>query len=969
MAKRRARKQPRILRYEELEQRVLFSADGVPGLDIDGGHEQVMTEDFAMGVQADPKAPEQTVEQNDETADWELVFIDENVTDYEQLIVDMEESPGNRIIEVVVIDSHHDGIEQVSKALAERSELTAVHFITHGTDGQINLGDAWLNSTSLEQNRDAVAQWGNALTATGDVLFYGCNIAANTDGQSLLDRISRLTGADVAASDDMTGNSDQGGDWDLEYLSGIVETKISVRSDQQHGWSHLLAPPTITSNGGGDTTDINVAENTTAVTTVTATDTPAYSISGGADQGKFTIHGVTGVLTFNAPPDFEAPGDADGDNVYNVTVMASDGGDDTQDISVHVTNVNETPVNTAPEARSLEQNGMLFFSSSIGTAVSISDPDAGTNPVQVTLTAVNGTLNLPGTKGLTFAFGDGTADATMIFTGSIDDINAAMEGMTFVVTPGFTGIASIQITTNDQQQTGSGFPLSDSDVITIIVNPEAADGLWLSTDSGATVGLAFGDLTWTDGEVVQFADPNFALSQGENAPNTNGTFTSIVDFDAAGFAQDNDANINGLHYVTRDLIINNGDGSVQLLAGDLLFSTKTDEVFGGLTVTNKDIAMFCPDTPGDYSSGSFSIVLDDPTTGTAIRGVALVQKEITVGSVTPVTLTPGDFLFTLEGDSSIWRYEPDPLAGTLTEFIQGNSVDVGISHPLNSIHLVEKEITFGGIVLKEGEILATMNADDIDLGKNHIAVEKYDVFRLSMESTGVGTSAAQASLLLDGGDVEMGANGEEFDGLTLLWDKQALIINDDAFNLNENTSNGTLVRTVPNNAVEPSDTLSYAIIAGNIDNGFKISRTSGEITVANSAALDFETTPIFTLTIAAIEDQGVYDTATITINITQVNNPPVIIPPVIIPPVIIPPVNNPPMAANARFNTFEDTVYNGTLPMATDPDGDPVTYTLENSPENGTAVVNANGSFSYTPNADFNGIDTFTYTVEDGNGG
>ena len=72
-------------------------------------------------------------------------------------------------------------------------------------EGQINLGNSWLTSTTLQQNSDAVAGWGNALTETGDILFYGCNIAADSDGQSLLDDIAELTGADVAASDDANG--------------------------------------------------------------------------------------------------------------------------------------------------------------------------------------------------------------------------------------------------------------------------------------------------------------------------------------------------------------------------------------------------------------------------------------------------------------------------------------------------------------------------------------------------------------------------------------------------------------------------------------------------------------------------------------------------------------------------------------------------------------------------------------------
>ena len=73
-----------------------------------------------------------------------------------------------------------------------------------------------------------------------------------------------------------------------------------------------------------------VAENATAVTTVTATDPDAgatltYSIIGGADAAKFTINATTGVLSFVSAPDSESPTDAGGNNVYDVTVQVSDG--------------------------------------------------------------------------------------------------------------------------------------------------------------------------------------------------------------------------------------------------------------------------------------------------------------------------------------------------------------------------------------------------------------------------------------------------------------------------------------------------------------------------------------------------------------------------------------------------------------------------------------------------------------------
>ena len=105
------------------------------------------------------------------------------------------------------------------------------------------------------------------------------------------------------------------------------------------------AAPAITSDGGNATATLNVPENTTAVTTVTADDGDGddvtFAIAGGADAALFTINPDTGALAFLAAPSLETPGDAGGDNVYNVTVTASDGlgGSDAQAMAVTVISV------------------------------------------------------------------------------------------------------------------------------------------------------------------------------------------------------------------------------------------------------------------------------------------------------------------------------------------------------------------------------------------------------------------------------------------------------------------------------------------------------------------------------------------------------------------------------------------------------------------------------------------------------
>ena len=112
----------------------------------------------------------------------------------------------------------------------------------------------------------------------------------------------------------------------------------------------------------------------------------------------------------------------------------------------------------------------LTFSAANGNLISISDADAGGASVQVTLTATNGTVTLAQTAGLTITPpADGTDDATIEFTGTVADINAALDGLTFTPTSDFVGAANLEINTNDLGNTGTGGAKSDIDQVSINV--------------------------------------------------------------------------------------------------------------------------------------------------------------------------------------------------------------------------------------------------------------------------------------------------------------------------------------------------------------------------------------------------------------------------------------------------------------------------------------------------------------------
>ena len=129
----------------------------------------------------------------------QIIFIDAGVEDYESML---SEFPSGA--EVILLEADRDGVEQISNTLASRSDISAIHIISHGNEGEVNLGNTVLTSENLSEYADQLAGWSGALTEDADLLFYGCDLAGNAEGEQFIESISAITGADVAASDDLT---------------------------------------------------------------------------------------------------------------------------------------------------------------------------------------------------------------------------------------------------------------------------------------------------------------------------------------------------------------------------------------------------------------------------------------------------------------------------------------------------------------------------------------------------------------------------------------------------------------------------------------------------------------------------------------------------------------------------------------------------------------------------------------------
>ena len=143
-----------------------------------------------------------------------------------------------------------------------------------------------------------------------------------------------------------------------------------------------------------------------------------------------------------------------------LTVVADDQGNtgsggpqtDTETIAITVNEFNDPPTITAPASA-----GVTEDVSTAVNGISISDPDANpaTDSVLMNMSVNQGTMTLGNTSGLSFNIGDGTADGTMQFTGTINNINTALGTLTYLTASNATTNATLTLDMNDQGFTGS----------------------------------------------------------------------------------------------------------------------------------------------------------------------------------------------------------------------------------------------------------------------------------------------------------------------------------------------------------------------------------------------------------------------------------------------------------------------------------------------------------------------------------
>ena len=181
----------------------------------------------------------------------------------------------------------------------------------------------------------------------------------------------------------------------------------------------------------------SVAENTTAIGTVEASDADgdalAYFIQGD-DSSLVTLTG--NVLSFTTAPDFEAPADANSDNVYKVTVVVSDGSaKDAKDLEISVTNVNEGPQLIVDSSYTVAENTATVATATVSDSSSaVTFSLSGTDSAAMTIGASSGVLAFaanPDFEAPADSDGDNVYNVTITAT---DDAGSNSEDVTVTVT-------------------------------------------------------------------------------------------------------------------------------------------------------------------------------------------------------------------------------------------------------------------------------------------------------------------------------------------------------------------------------------------------------------------------------------------------------------------------------------------------------------------------------------------------------
>ncbi|MEA3237326.1 Ig-like domain-containing protein [Pseudomonas mosselii] len=566
----------------------------------------------------------------------EVVFVDSAVSDYQKLIAGLPAG-----VEVVVLENGKDGFKQIADYLDGRNDVTSIDIISHGDKGYVYLAGNAIWANQLASHGADLARIGNSLAPGGDIRFFACNTGAGSDGQLFVNEVARLSGADVGASSDATGNR-AGEDWALETVSGVVATDVGVQRGNLSAFNTSLATITVTTTDASAITNdgqVSLAEAIQAANTDTSVDGSAAG--SGSDIIVFhqnlkgqtirwssaTALAVTSNITIN--------GDVDGDGKGDI-ILSGD--------------VNNNGTRDPLEASGLQSNGggvltvrnldFRHFSSNIaggairanGGSITVEDSNFESNAGTVinSATTAGSTVVVRNTTihDNSASIVGGTAMSTLVRLGGAN--NHVLENVAIYNNTGTYGATGTVAA-------GSIIVLSNSGGTVRITNSTIANNVFLNTSTGS---IASGGLGWVSGQAGTVTVQN-SIFTGNTV---NGTQLDAATNGGVGGGYTSTTNLIG----TAVNFVNTATGDYRLAS---TASNAIDQgTLAGAPLT--DLRGFDRPRGGGVDIGAYEVLYSAPPVVDLDTGTGGNDSTVNFAG-TPVAIVPNISLTQTDGDTQV----------------------------------------------------------------------------------------------------------------------------------------------------------------------------------------------------------------------------------------------------------------------------------------------------------------------------
>ncbi|HIF9098901.1 TPA: Ig-like domain-containing protein, partial [Photobacterium damselae] len=818
-----------------------------------------------------------------------------------------------------------------------------------------------------------------------DTITVTVNVTPTNDAP-IGDDVSTETQEETAVTGQLTA-TDADGD-NLTFKPGADPTNGSVTVNPDGSWEYVPNPDfngedsftVVVDDGNGGTDTITVTVNVTPVNDapvgedvsvetqeetavtgqLTATDVDGDNLTfkPGSDptNGSVTVN-PDGSWEYVPNPDFN------GEDSFTVVVDDGNGGTDTITVTVNVTPVNDAPVGEDISAETQEETavtGQLTATDVDGDNLTFkpgSDPTNGSvtvNPDGSWEYVPNPDFN--GEDSFTVVVDDGNGGTdTITVTVNMTPVNDAPVGEDISAETQEETAVTGQLTATDADGDNLTFkPGADPTNGSVTVNP---DGSWEYVPNP--------DFNGEDSFTV-------VVDDGNGGTDTITVTVNVTPVNDAPVGEDVSAETQEETAVTGQLTATDADGD------NLTFKPGTNPENGQVTVNPDGSWEYVPNS--DFNGeDSFTVVVDDGNGGTDTITVTVnvtpvndapVGENVTTETQEETAVTGQLTATDADGDNLTFKPGSDPTNGQVTV------------NPDGSWEYVPKP-DFNGedsftVVVDDGNggtdtITVTVNVTPV----NDAPVGE-DVSAETQEETAVTGQLTATDVDGDNLTFKPGSNPEN-GSVTVNPDGSWEYVPNPDFNGEDSftvvvddgnggtdtitvTVNVTPVNDAPVGEDVSAETQEETAVTGQLtatdvdgDNlTFKPGSdpTNGQVTVNPDGSWEYVPNPDFngedSFTVVVDDGNGGTDTITVTVNVT--------------------PVNDAPVGEDVSAETQEETAVTGQL-TATDADGDNLTFKPGSNPENGQVTVNADGSWEYVPNTDFNGEDSFTVVVDDGNGG